>query len=94
MSNLTISEFVRDVDGFDVVDSAGVRVGETISVDTDKRGRARWVNVALDTGGEVKLASFRAWLDAREQTIALQLPDDLVQRRAEADALNSLSAET
>ena len=88
MSNLKVSGLA----GFDVTDSRGVHVGEVISVNTDRRGRARWVNVALDEGGEVKLASFRAWLDAGERTIALQLPEDIVVRRAEAAALNSLSA--
>lgn len=94
MSNLRVSEVVSDVGGFDVIDSSGAHIGEAISVDTDRRGVARWINVALDQGGEVKLASFRAWLDASEQTIALQLPEDLVQSRAEAESLSSLSAET
>ena len=88
MSNLKISGLA----GFDVIDSSGVHVGEVISVDTDRRGLARWVNIALDQGGEAKLASFRAWLDAGERKIALQLPEDIVLRRAEAAALNSLSA--
>ena len=94
MSNLRVSEFVSNVDGFDVIDSAGVHVGETVSIETDRRGLARWINVALDQGGEVKLASFRGWLDVRERTITLQLPDDIVQRRVATDALNSLSAGT
>jgi hypothetical protein len=88
MSNLEIREVVSDIGGFDVIDSSGAHVGEAISVDTDRRGLARWVNVALDQGGEVKLASFRAWLDAGKQTIALQLPEDIVQSRAEAGAIN------
>ena len=88
MSNLKVS----GLDGFEVIDVSGVHVGQVISVDTDRRGHARWVNVALDQGGEVKLASFRAWLDASERQIALQLPEDIVLRRAEADALNSPSA--
>ncbi|HEY7797928.1 MAG TPA: hypothetical protein VIA80_04140 [Hyphomonadaceae bacterium] len=88
MSNLEVREVVSDIGGFDVIDSSGAHVGEAISVDTDRRGLARWVNVALDQGGEVKLASFRAWLDAGKQTIALQLPEDIVQSRAEAGAIN------
>jgi sporulation protein YlmC with PRC-barrel domain len=88
MSNLRISGLA----GFDVVDSNGGHVGEVISVDTDRRGHARWLTIALEQGGEVRLASFRAWLDAGERQIALQLPEDIVLRRAEADALNSLSA--
>jgi hypothetical protein len=88
MSNLKVSGLA----GFDVVDESGVHVGEVISVDTDRRGRARWVNVALDQGDSVRLASFRAWLDAGEQKLRLQLPVDIVLRRAEGDALSSLSA--
>jgi len=94
MSNLNVSNVVKDVGGFDVVDVRGVRVGEVISVDADKRGHARWINVALDQGGEVKLASFRGWLDAGERRIALQLPEDIVLRRLETEALNSPSAGT
>jgi hypothetical protein len=90
MSNLKVD----GLSGFDVIDVSGVHVGEVISVDADRRGHARWINVALDQGGEVKLASFRAWLDAGERRIALQLPEDIVLRRAETDALNSLSAGT
>jgi hypothetical protein len=78
--------------GFDVIDSSGIHIGEVISVDKDRRGRARWVTIALEQGGEVRLASFRAWLDAGERQIALQLPEDIVLRLAEADELNSLSA--
>ncbi len=91
MSNLKVSHFVSDVGGFDLLDSSGDHIGKAISVDTDRPGLARSINVALDNGGEVKLASFRAWLDARKQTIALQLPEDIVQRRAEAEDLRSLS---
>ena len=95
MANLKVSGFeVGQLGGFDVVDSGGIHVGEVISVDTDRRGKARWVNVDLDAGGEVKLASFRAWLDVGKRTIALQLPEDIVLRRVEAEALNSLSAGT
>ena len=93
MSNLKVSGLqASSMGGFDVIDVSGVHLGEVISVDADRRGHARWVNVALDQGGEVKLASFRAWLDAGERKIALQLPEDIVLRRAETDALNSLSA--
>jgi hypothetical protein len=88
MSNLKVSGLA----GFDVVDSGGVHVGEVISVDTDRRGLARWVNIALDHGGEAKLASFRAWLDAGKRKIALQLPEDIVLRYAEASVVNSPSA--
>ena len=88
MSNLKVSGLA----GFDVIDSGGVHVGEVISVDTDRRGLARWVNIALDQGGEARLASFRAWLDAGERKIALQLPEDIVLRYADANAVNSPSA--
>jgi hypothetical protein len=90
MSNLKVS----GLGGFEVVDTVGVHVGKVISVETDRRGHARWINVALKQGGEARLASFRGWLDAGERTVALQLPEDIVLRRAEADALNSLSAGT
>jgi len=88
MSNLRIS----GLSGFDVIDSSGAHIGEVISVEADRRGHARWLTIALEQGGEAKLASFRAWLDAGERQIALQLPEDIVLRRAEADTLNSLSA--
>jgi hypothetical protein len=94
MSNLKVSSLVKDVGGFDVIDPSGIHVGAVISVEADRRGHARWINVALDQGGEVKLASFRGWLDAGERRIALQLPEDIVLRRVEAQALNSLSAGT
>jgi hypothetical protein len=94
MSNLNVSSLVKDVRGFDVIDSGGVHVGAVISVEADRGGHARWINVALDQGGEVKLASFRGWLDAGERRIALQLPEDIVLRRVETEALNSLSVGT
>jgi hypothetical protein len=87
MSNLE----VQGLGGFAVIDSAGVHIGQVVNVDADRRGHARWVRVALNQGGEARVASFRAWLDASERTIAIQLPEDIVMRRAEADALNSPS---
>jgi hypothetical protein len=89
MSNLE----VQGLGGFAVVDSAGLHIGQVVNVDADRRGHARWVRIALNQGGEARVASFRAWLDASERTIALQLPEDIVLRRAEAEALNSLSVE-
>ncbi len=94
MSNLKVRDIVADIAGFTVTDSAGQHVGEVISVETDRRGLARRINVALDEGGEVELASFRAWLDARHETVALQLPEDIVQRRVEAADLRTLSTGT
>jgi hypothetical protein len=95
MSNLKVNGHqVGGLGGFEVVDTSGVHVGEVISVETDRRDHARWINVALEEGGEVKVASFRGWLDIGERKIALQLPEDILLRRAEADALNSLSAGT
>jgi hypothetical protein len=88
MSNLK----VQGLAGFEVVDVKGVRIGEIIQIDTDDRGRARWLRVDLDAGGEIRLASFRATLDARRETIMLQLPEDIVVRRAEPETLSSLSA--
>jgi hypothetical protein len=89
MSNLE----VQGLGGFAVVDSTGLHIGQVVNVDADRRGHARWVRIALNQGGEARVASFRAWLDASERTIALQLPEDIVLRRAEAEALNSLSIE-
>ena len=88
MSNLE----VQGLGGFAVIDSAGLHIGQVINVDADRRGHARWVRVALNQGGEAHVASFRAWLDASERTISIQLPEDIVLRRAEAAALKSLSA--
>jgi hypothetical protein len=87
MSNLE----VQGLGGFAVIDSAGLHIGQVINVDADRRGHARWVRVALNQGGEAKVASFRAWLDASERTVSVQLPEDIVLRRAEAEMLNSLS---
>lgn len=80
--------------GFAVIDSAGLHIGQVIRIEADRRGQARWIHVALDRGGETKVASFRAWMDAAKMTIALQLPEDIVLRRMEAEALSSLSAGT
>ncbi|MDP3740046.1 MAG: hypothetical protein Q8R02_21865 [Hyphomonadaceae bacterium] len=90
MSNLRITS--GGIAGYEVVDVEGARVGEIVQVNTDDRGRARWLRVALDDGGEVTLASFRAMLDSRHETVQLKLPYDLVVRRAEPETLSSLSA--
>ena len=88
MSNLK----VQGLAGFEALDVDGVRIGEVMHIDTDNRGRARWLHVDLDTGGEVRLASFRATLHARHETIVLQLPEDIIVRQAKPESLSELSA--
>ena len=92
MSNLRIASVTSEgIAGYSVVDAEGFRIGEIIQVDSDNSGKARWLHVDLDAGGEVKLASFRGWLDARNQSVKLQLPEDIVVRHAEPDTISSLS---
>lgn len=92
MSNMKIAEAASGgLAGFQVLDEKGARVGEVMGVTSNEDGQARWLRVELDAGGEVTLASFRAWLDARKQTVTLQLPEDLVIRRAAPETLSSLS---
>lgn len=92
MSNLRIASIATNgISGYEVVDVEGDRVGEVVQVTTDDGGQARWLRVALDDGGEVTVASFRAMLDARHETVQLKLPYDLVVRRAEPETLSSLS---
>lgn len=67
-----------------VVDPTGAAVGKIIDVQTDRDGRARWLDIALDAGGEARVASFRAFLDAPHHRIALTLPEDLLIARADA----------
>src|SRR5690606_4088462 len=80
--------------GYRVVDRAGRPIGEIDHVEADYKGRTRFVHVDLDAGGEVKLASFRAWLDDKTRTISLDLPQDIVLRRAEGSMISLLSGES
>jgi len=67
-----------------VVDPAGVKVGKIIRIEADSHGRTRWLDIALDSGGEARVASFRAFLDAPRHVIALSLSEDLLVSRADA----------
>jgi hypothetical protein len=92
MSNLVIASITSEgIAGYSVIDSEGFRIGEITEVDSDRRGKARWLHVDLDAGGQAKLASFRGWLDARHQAVKLQLPEDIVVRHAEPDTVSSPS---
>jgi hypothetical protein len=84
--------FVSGLAGYEVHDSTGETVGKVIRVDADHDGRARYVHVALDEGGEATVASFRATLDAHAQVIAVKLADDLLEARAGARSAISPSA--
>jgi hypothetical protein len=76
--------FVSGLAGYAVHDSSGGTVGKVIHVDADHDGRARYVRIALDEGGEATVASFRATLDAHAQVIAVKLADDLIEARSGA----------
>ena len=88
MSSLKIA----NIAGYEVLDLAGVRVGEITAVETDAQGRTRWLNIDLDAG-EARVASFRADLDARQKLVNLRLSEDLLITRADAasEPVSSLS---
>lgn len=88
MSGLKVS----DLAGYDVLDAAGLRVGEIARIETDGQGRTRWLNIALDTGGNARVASFRADLDAKQKAISLRLAEDLLIARADAAAADPVSS--
>jgi len=75
---------IEGLPGLVVVDRAGAKVGETIGVVADGNGQARWVDIALDAGGEARVASFRAFFDERRKEIAVSLSEDLLMSRADA----------
>jgi|SRR6185503_18938603 len=77
---------VEGLSGLPVRASEGKAVGRVVTVTVDSEGRTRYLRIALDEGGEATVASFRAWLDADGQGIALMLPEDLLLARAEAEA--------
>src|SRR5690349_15226538 len=77
---------VEGLSGLPVRASEGQAVGHIVSVTADDEGRTRYLRIALDDGGEATVASFRAWLDADGQGIALMLPEDLLLARADAEA--------
>lgn len=88
MSGLKVSSLA----GYDVRDAAGLRVGEIATIETDGQGRTRWLNIALDAGGNARVASFRADLDARQKMISLRLSEDLLIARADAAAAAPVSS--
>jgi hypothetical protein len=77
---------VEGLAGHMVFDPAGVKIGEIIRIEADSHGRTRWLDIALDSGGEARVASFRAFLDAPRHVIALSLSEDLLISRADAAA--------
>jgi len=77
---------VEGLAGHTVIDLGGLKVGEIIKVEADNLGRTRWLDIALDSGGEARVASFRAFLDAPRHVIAVSLSEDLLISRADAAA--------
>lgn len=75
---------VEGLAGHEVIDRTGAKVGEVVEVETDRKGRTRWIDISLDDGGEARVASFRAFLDARNQRLVLTLSEDLLIARADA----------
>jgi hypothetical protein len=74
---------LNDLSGYAVVDSQKERVGEVIKVSAGPKGRARQLHIALDGGGEVRVAAFRAYFNPRKREIELMLPQDVLFARAE-----------
>ena len=87
MSGLKVS----DLSGYEVLDRTGSRVGEIRDIETDGDGRTRWLNIGLDAGGEARVASFRADLDAGQKLISLRLSEDLLIARADTQAIDPVS---
>lgn len=77
---------VSDLSGYEVLDRTGARVGQISHIETDGDGRTRWLNIGLDAGGEARVASFRADLDAGQKLVSLRLSEDLLIARADAQA--------
>jgi len=77
---------VSDLSGYEVLDRTGARVGEISHIETDRDGRTRWLNIGLDAGGEARVASFRADLDAGQKLVSLRLSEDLLIARADVQA--------
>ena len=88
MSGLKVSSLA----GYGVLDAAGRRVGEIATIETDGQGRTRWLNIALNAGGNARVASFRADLDAKQKMISLRLSEDLLIARADAAAAAPVSS--
>lgn len=72
---------IEGLAGYPAYDRFGTPVGHVISVDADHKGRTRYVRIALDDGGEVRVASFNAWLDG--DAIRTGVAADLLAARRE-----------
>ncbi len=76
--------------GYEVLEVTGLRVGEIAHVETDGQGHTGWLGVALDAGGEARVASFRADLDAKQKPVSLGFSEDLLIARADVAASERL----
>jgi sporulation protein YlmC with PRC-barrel domain len=65
---------VSGLAGYVLRDSDGREVGRVVNVQTDTRGRTRYVHAVLNGGEDVRIAAFRAQLDRRDQAIDLTVP--------------------
>lgn len=83
---------VSGIAGYQVMDLTGLRVGEISEIECDAQGRTRWLNIDLDAGGQARVASFRADLDARRKLVSLRLSEDLLIARADAGAVDAVSS--
>ena len=83
---------VSGIAGYQVLDLSGARVGEVAHVERDAQGHTRWLNIDLDAGGQARVASFRADLDARQKLVSLRLSEDLLIARTDADAIAVVSS--
>ena len=70
MSGLKVS----GLSGYAVRDSDGRDVGQVREVQTDATGRTRFIRATLNGGEEVRIAAFRAELDAVGKRIDLTVP--------------------
>jgi hypothetical protein len=70
MSGLKVSGLT----GYALRDSDGREVGRVVNVQTDARGRTRYVRAALNGGEDVRIAAFRAQLDRDDHEIVLTVP--------------------
>jgi len=83
---------VSSIAGYEVLDLSGLRVGEIAHVERDAQGRTRWLNIDLEVGGQARVASFRADLDARHKLVRLRLSEDLLIARADASGIAAVSS--
>lgn len=83
---------VSGIAGYEVLDLSGLRVGEIAHVERDAQGHTRWLNIDLDAGGQARVASFRADLDAQQKLVSLRLSEDLLIARADAGGIPAVSS--